>query len=515
MFRSFDENFQLGIDCVAALGASKRVVYGWHMTPRGVPVSLGFSTPDGRACRICHISRHARADVVPEDPGAATVGGFSIIVALPHAARGLIMTVTAGDEVASVNLDAPATTDLFAANEVRDWGVTFDLLRECIGQPELLPLLQYQYRPFGAFAGWMAHLPVVQGEAENFGIVAQVACSCSPAGEVALDLRFIGRSRSTVRIDAVAIARLRSDDGGPDEISLMPFHDVLTRHVPGASAFYGRMQWEHVARLRGVDLLVQITFDDERVWLRCQPRVESVPAFLDMLSSALAGQTGQTTLIADVAERRIALVTALIEAEQERAAGTPSFPMLELPELALVGVEDVSACRLLHLLAPELESGASRLMVLGEAAETAAQIFNRRGRLSAVVAREGGAILARVAEVGPTNLVAVDVPSLAAAAIEGGVSGLLRQVRVGGLAYLLLLHSLAGPTRALGETLTRYGAMLRDPNLPWLPVAHDWRTSLAAELVNEHLEVIWRDVLAVSSSGVSPEPALTVLEIEA
>jgi len=515
MFRSFGENFQLGVDCVASLSHAKQIVYGWHMTPRGVPVSITFSTPDGRACRVCHISRHARTDVVPEDPGAATVGGFSIIVALPHAARGLIMTVAAGDEIASASLDAPATTDLFAANEARDWGVTFDLLKESIGQPELLPLLQYQYRPFGAFAGWMAHLPVVQGEAENFGIVARVACSCSPAGEVALDLRFIGRSRGTVRIEAVAIARLSSDDGGPDEIALMPFHDVLTRHIPAASAFYGRMQWDHVARLRGLDLLVQVTFDDQRVWLRCQPRVDPVPAFLDMLGSALAGQAGQPTLLGEVAGRRGALVTALIEAERERAAAAASAPRQDLPELALVGVDDASSCRLLHLLAPELEACGTRLMLLGEAAEAAAQIFNRRARVPAVAARGGGAILARGAEIGPANLVAVDVPSLAAAVIEGDVSGLIRRVRVGGLGYLMLLHSLAGPTMALGETLARHGALLCNPTLPWLPRTRAWRTPLAAELVNEHLEMIWREVLEASSPGGRSEPARAVLEIEA
>jgi hypothetical protein len=515
MFRSFGENFQLGIDCVAAAGNSRQVVYGWHMTPRGMPVDVSFSTPDGRACRVCHVSRHARTDVMPQDPGAATVGGFSIIVAVPHAARGLIMTIAAGDEFASVNLDTPATTDLFAANETRDWGVTFSLLRECIGQPELMPLLHYQYRPFGAFAGWMAHLPVVQGEAEHIGIVARVACTSSPAGEVALDLQFIGRSRGTVGIDAVAIARLRSDDGGPDEIALMPFHDALARHVPAASTFYGRLGWEHVARLRGLDLIVQITFDDERIWLRCQPRVEPVPGFLDALAAAVAGQTGETSLLSDVIERRTALVTALIEAEQDRAARMAATPSLDHPELALVGVDDAPACRLLHLLAPELEASVTRIMLLGEAAEPAAQTFNRRGLLPAVVVREAGAILTRVAEIGPANLVAVDVPALAVAAIEGSVPALLRRARVGGLGYLLLLHALAGPTRALGDSLARYSTQLGNPDQPWLPVAHDWQSALAAELVNAHLEAIWQQVTEPSSQAGSPGPAAAPLEIEA
>lgn len=492
MFSSFGESFQLGVDCVAAIGEGRYVVFGWHMTPRGLPVEISFAAPDGRVGRVEYISRHARPDVTPQDPGAAVVGGFSLVVMAPHAARGLVLRITAGDASGQAELADPALADLLRATEQRDWGVNFGMLRDCMERPDILPLLHYQYRPFGAFAGWMALLPLIQGKGKgkNISIVAHVAAAISPAGEVALDLRFIGRSRGTVGVEVLAIASLRSDDGGPDHMALLPLHDVVTRHLPGASAFYARMDWADVPRLRGVDLVVQVTFDAERVCLRCQPEAETVPGFLDMLGAATANQRGGQTLLREVIQKRSILAQALLQADQERGADKRAAP--ERPELALVGVDDAWATRLLHLLAPELEASASAIMLLGPAAEVAEQMFTRRGRIPAMIAPDPGAMLSQAEAVGADNVITLDIPSLAAASIEGDLARLLRNGRGGGMRRLLVLHCLAGPTASLGESFARHASMTDRPDQPWLPLSIHWRNPLGAEWVTEHLEAIWR-----------------------
>lgn len=501
MFSSFGESFQLGVDCMAAIGEGRYVVFGWHMTPRGLPVEISFVAPDGRVGRVEYISRHPRPDVTPQDPGAAEVAGFSLVLVAPHAARGLVLRITAGDASGQAELADPALADLLRATELRDWGLTFGMLRECMERPDILPLLHYQYRPFGAFAGWMALLPLVQGKGKNVSIVAHAAAAISPAGEVALDLRFIGRSRGTVEVEVLAIASLRSDDGGPDHIALLPLHDVVTRNVPGASAFYARMDWADVPRLRGVELVVQVTFDSERVWLRCQPEPETVPGFLDMLGAATANQRGGQTLLRDVIQKRTILAQALLRADQERSADKPAASARA--ELALVGVDDAWATRLLHLLAPELEASASAIILLGSAAEAAEQIFTRRGRIPAMVASDPGAMLGRAEAVGADNVIALDMPSLAAASIEGGLGRVLRNSRGGGMRRLLLLHSLAGPTASLGESFARHASMMDRPDQPWLPISIHWRNSSGAEWVNEHLEAIWRYLLPPDPAGGS------------
>ncbi len=487
MFSSFGESFQLGVDCMAAIGEGRYIVFGWHMTPRGLPVEISFAAPDGRVGRVEYISRHPRLDVTPQDPGAEVVAGFSLVVVAPHAARGLVLRITAGDASGEADLADPALADLLRATAQRDWGVNFAMMRACMERPDILPLLHYQYRPFGAFAEWMALLPLLQGQGENISIVTHAAAATSPAGEVALDLRFIGRSRGTVGVEVLAIASLHSDDGGPDHTALLPLHDVVTRHVPGASAFYARMDWADVPRLRGLDLVVQVTFDSERVWLRCQPEPETVPGFLDMLGAATANQRGGQTLLREAIEKRTTLAQALLQADQERVADRRAAP--ERAELALVGVDDAWATRLLHLLAPELEASASAIMLLGPAAEVAEQIFTRRGRVPAMIASHPGAILSRAEAVGADNIIALDIPSLAAASIQGDLARLLRNSRGGGMRRLLLLHSLAGPTASLGESFARHASMM---DRPWLPISIHWRNSLGAEWVNEHLEAIWR-----------------------
>jgi hypothetical protein len=510
MFSSFGESFQLGVDCVAALDEGRYIIFGWHMTPRGYPAELSFAARDGRMGRVEYISRHARPDVIPADPGAAIVGGFSLVVLAPYASRGLIMTITAGDASGHADLANASMTDLFRATEERDWGVTFGLLKECMERPDVLPLLHYQYRPFGAFAGWIARLPLIQGGGENISIVAQVAAAASPAGEVALDLRFIGRSRATVGLEVLAVTRLRSDDGGPDRIALLPLQDVVTRHIPGASALYGRFDWAHVPHLRSVDLIVQITFDAERVWLRCQPEMATVPAFLDMMSAATANHQGGNALLQAAMDRRASLAQALLQAEHDRgadeAAGTETPG---LPELALIGVDDEGAARLLHLLAPELEANSSAILLQGAAAEMAGQMFLRRGKVPVTVALEPGAVLSQADVIGTARIIAVDVPSLAAASIEGNLAGFLGNRRRGGMGRLLLLHSLAGPTASLGESLTRHARMMDNPDQPWFPIAVNWKTSLGAEWVNEHLEAIWRYAPATLPAPSETQPGET------
>lgn len=491
MFLAFSDNFQLGVDCAAALGADRQVVFGWHMAPRGVPVELGFTTADGRICRVEYISRHLRPDVVPQDPGAAVVVGFSLVLSVPPRSRGLLMTVGCGEQSGRANLTDPAIkTDLFRATLDRDWSVTFGLLAECRDHPDHLPLLTYQYRPFGIFASWVAQLPLIQGQNRDIGPVTEIIASSSPAGEVFIDLRFIGRSAATPVVQVVAAARLRSTDGGPDDVRLLPLVDCSLLHLPGSSAFYGRLEWEQVDRLRNLDVLVQINFDAERVWLRCQPRQDSVPAFLDAVGAAPAGRLRQSLLRDVMARRQEFFLT-------QPPAGFPvgeDAPPVEpaLPALAIIGVDDAAAVRLIHLVAAELEAAAASLIFAGVAAEAAAQIFVRRGRIPVEIVLEIEALFDNAALATPGKLAILFPAGLARAVISRDVKLLVRRSCEAGLNRLMGLHRLAGPTKSLGDSLARQMELMESPHSAWDPVDHPWSSMLGAELVNEHLETIWR-----------------------
>lgn len=492
MFVSFGDDLQLGVDCAAVQGVDRHIVFGWHMAPRGLPVELGFSTADGRFCRIEHISRHARPDVVPQDPGAAVVVGFSLVVTAPPGTRGLVMTVGCGDQLGRADLTDPAVkTDLSLATLTRDWGTTFSLLAECRDFPDQLPLLSYQYRPFGAFVRWLALLPHIEGHGRDIGVIAEVVACFSPAGEVLIDLRYIGRSSATVEVQMVVAARLACPEGGPDKVRLLPLMDCSAVHLPGSSALYGRLEWEHVGSLRGLDLIVQVVFDAERVWLRCQARPDPVPTFLDLVGTAPAGRLGHSLLREVMAHRHAFFLT---QAATEARTGGDAPPSAEasLPALAIIGVDDTAGVRLLHLLAPALEAAGSSIILSGAAAETAAQVFIRRGSLPVEVADEVDAIVRSPALLPPGQVALLFLPHLAQAAISRDVGRLIQRSCQAGLDSLVLLHRVAGPTNSLGDSLARHALLAEDPYMSWEPVDQAWTTSLGAELVNEHLETMWR-----------------------
>ncbi|WP_424810407.1 hypothetical protein [Roseococcus sp. YIM B11640] len=489
MFISFGEGFQLGVDCIASVGAQRWLILGWHMTPRGQPVDLQFSTTDGQACRVDFLSRHPRPDVLPSDPAAAVVHGFSISIVAPEGMRGLNMAVVAGDRAGQANLtDGGANTDLFQIMTLQDWRTSFTLLRESLNRPAALPLFSYQYRPYGAFATWIAQMPLVQGVAHHMGVAERITASCSPAGEVALDFRFVGRSRGTVEIDVVAIARLRAEDDGPDEIVPLPLQDGMVSRSPGSLAYYGRIDWDYVPRLSAIELVAEITFDSERLWVRCHPREDTVPGFLDTLAAAPAGNAGHAMLRAVLDQRRLTF-------EALAATEVPGLPANDadegLAELALIGVDSLAAVRLLHLLVPEIERAASSILFMGEAAPAAADIFARRG-MPVEIATSPGVVLERAAVLGSGRLIALDLPRLARAAIEGNVAELLATSRGAALARLFVLHAAAGRSTALGDSLAQFVSLAEDPSLPWDPVNREWSSAFGAELVNDHIETMWR-----------------------
>jgi hypothetical protein len=505
-----DDTLQLGLDCVAMLSPTRAAVYGWAMTPRGVGTDLAVLAGLEGECPIAYCSFHPRKDVVPADPRAAEVNGFTLLVEVPEDAAALDLTLAAGALLLRADMfDARVQTDLFKATADRGWEVTFALLRDLLATPALTPLLRYQGRPFGAFAEWLARVPVVRGRAQGMQSFAEVEALAAPSGEVLAMLRAPGLLPRDAGVDAIALGWLRAGDGLA-EPALLPLADLHAARLPAALGCYARLSPAVLDRLQGVELLVQAApRPGETVWLRFQPASVTVPDLLDgacrtipehlALPVEAAGAVGLEMLRQVIGRREAAFgptLRALAAPEPAQASG--------LPRLALVlGVDDPAAARLFHVAAHEFERRCDTVLVMGTAAEDAVQAFARRGRIATLAGVAAAEALREAA--GRAGVLAMEASAFAEAVIAGRPGDAFAQpLSPGDTARLLSLHAVAGCATSLTDSLQRLLRARREgvADSRFRPVQRPWSNRHAGEAINAHLQRLW-----ATGTTAAPEPA--------
>lgn len=515
MFVYVDDTLQLGLDCVAALSPRRWIAYGWAMTPRAVGTELAISAGAEGDCAIEYCSFHPRPDVVPADARRAAVNGFALVFAVPEEAGPLTFTLMAGDEVVRADLRDPGIdTNLAKATAERDWRAPFVLLQDCAANPALAQMLQFQHRPFGAFADWLAGLPAVRGKALEFGSIAEVEALASPAGEVMITLRGAQPMPRDATLEAALIGYLHGEDGGPPEIATVPIADWHSAALPTSLVGYARLDPAWLDRLQAIELVLQAQIGpEERIWLRAQPRATAIPEFLDSACRRLpmmaipveAGGSAALGLLRQVIARREAAFAPALAALAETGAeaGTPAEGA---PRLALIlGADDPTASRLFHVTAGEIERRCDTLLVMGEAADDVAQVFLRRGRVDVVVGPEAAQAL-REAGV-RSGVVALDAARYAEAVAAGRPQDAFgRALTAADVARLLTLHAVGGCGTALSDSLSRLLRLRRAGagEAAFGPVPHAWSSHHVADLVNDHLARLWGTGRQAASHAEQP-----------
>lgn len=518
MFVYLDETLQLALDCVAMVTPRRGIAYGWAMTPRGVGTELSVSAGGEGDCAIEHCSFHPRPDVIPSDPRRAAVNGFTLVFELPEDPRELVLTLAAGDALLRADMrDGSIEANLFKATAERTWRVTFGLMQESAGNPALASLLRYQGRPFGAFADWMARLPVVRGRAENFGQMAEVETLAAPSGEVLVMLRAAAALPREAEVAAAVIGWLRGEAGALPEPVLLPLADWHGSRLPAALGGYARLEPAVLDRLQSLELIVHAEpRAGEEVWLRCQPNPATVPELLDAacrttatalaLPVEAAASAGLELLRQVIARREAAFAPMLGALSAPAPAGEPGAG--HLPRLALIlGADDPAAGRLFHVTAELFERRCDTVLVMGAAADDVAQAFARRGRVEVMVGVEAAQALREAA--GRAGILAVDAAGFAeAVAANAPEEAFSRPLDAGEVARLLALHAVAGCAPALADSLQRLLRARRPQGAEtrFAPVQRSWSNRHAAELVNAHLQRLWS--AGVASARTLPEPAL-------
>jgi hypothetical protein len=508
VFIHHDDTLQLALDCVAMLGKGRGIAYGWAMTPRGVATRLGVAAGRDAECAIDHCSFHQRPDVVPQDPRRAVVNGFTLVFDTPEDPRELVLTLAAGDRAIRADLrDTRINPDLAKATADRNWRVTFGLMLDAAGTPAMASLLRYQDRPFGAFAEWVARLPVVRGKVRDFGKLPEVEAGTTGAGEALVMLRAAAALPPEAEVTAAVVCWLRGEaDALPEPILVRPA-DWHAARLPAALAGYARVDPGLLDRLQSIELLVRAELrGGEEVWVRIQPTPGTVPDLLDMAGRTTAGTiampleattaAGLDLLRQVVARREAAFGPTLAALSGPAATDAPA----KLPRLGLIlGVDDPAAARMFHVTAAAFEARCDTLLVMGSAADDVAEAFLRRGKVRVMVGVEAAQTLREAA--GRAGIVAVDAAAFAEAVIAGDPDGAFAHpLDAADVARLLALHATAGCAPALADSLQRLLRARRMGDARFTPVQRAWPNRHAAEIANAHLQRLW----ATGSHGGSP-----------
>ncbi len=494
------------------LGEGRGIVYGWAMTPRGVATRLGVTAGYDADCVIEHCSFHPRPDVTPPDSAGAQVHGFTLIFEAPEDPHGLALTLAAGERDLRADLDDPRIdTGLVSATARHHSDVTLRLMREAAGTPAMASLLRHEGKPFGAFAEWVAGLPLLGGSLRDFGALAEVEATTTAAGEALVMLRAPTALPPEAHIEAALVCWLHGDDHAlPEPIPVAPVDSHAAR-LPAALGFYARIDPGLLARLVGLELILHAEIrPGEEVWARIQPSPGTVPDLLDMASRTTATKlalpleataTAGLDLLRQVVARREAAFAPTLAA---LAAPAVPRPPGKLPRLALiVGADDPAAARMFHVTAAAFEARCDTLLVMGSAADDVAETFRRRGKLRVLAGVEAAQTLREAA--GCTGIVAVDAAAFAEAVIAGDPdAAFATPLDPADVARLLALHAAAGCAPALADSLQRLLRARHGADARFTPVQRAWSNRHAADIANAHLQRLW----ASGSAGELREPAL-------
>jgi hypothetical protein len=509
VFVRFDDTRQLGLDCFARLAPRRGIAFGWTMVPRGVEGRIDVTAGAEAACRMLHASFHERPDVAVADPRACAVRGFTLVFELPEPMpAGLTLALTAGDaRIPADLLSAEVERSLAKATAARRWPINAALLRDAAREPELAPMMTHQDRPFGAFADWLAAMPVVRGRATNQGRIAEAEALQTASGELLVMLRADGPLPPEARLDAAVFGWVRARPGAAAEPRLLELADWHAARLPTALAAYCRLGGPLADRLQAVEIVVQAELEPgEALRLRCHPAPAGIPHLLDAASRATAaslsvpveaaGSAG-LALLREVIARREAAFAPMIEAFGRMAAAPPAAR----PRTALLlGADEPEAARLCHVTAPLFARHCDRLLVLGAAADDVAQAFAAVARPEVLVGEAALGALRLAAGAG--GVLALEAAGLAAAVIADDPDAAFTEALGGAeLARLLALHAVGGCAPALADSLQRL-LHARRPGAAgrrFAPLARSWSSRHAAEPVHAHLERLW-----ASATGPSP-----------
>jgi hypothetical protein len=507
-----DDTLQLALDCVAMLGKCRGIAYGWAMTPRGVSTRLAITAGHGGDCAIEHCSFHRSPDVVPPDPNSTVVNGFTVIFEAPEDLHRLALTLTAGHDAIRAELHDPRIpTDLGGKTADRTARLNLRLMLDAAGTPAIASLLRHGGRPFGAFADWVARLPLVQGRIRDFGALPEVEAGSTAAGEALVMLRTAAALPPEASIEAAMVCWLRAEAHAPPEPILVRPVDWHAARLPAALGFYARLDPGLLDRLQAVELILRAeTRPGEEVWARVQPTPGTVPDLLDMASRTTAAtialpleapRTAGLELLRQLVARREAAFGPTLAA---LAARSPSAPPGKLPRLALIlGVDDPAAARMFHVTAAAFEARCDTLLVMGAVADDVAEAFRRRGKLRVLVGVEAAQTLREAA--GCAGIVAVDAVAFAEAVIAGDPdAAFAAPLDPGDVARLLALHAAAGCAPALADSLQRLLRARRGAEARFTPVQRAWSNRHAADIANAHLQRLWSS----AGTGTVREPAL-------
>lgn len=515
MFVRLEDYVQLGLDCVALTGPGRGLAYGWAMTPRGVGTELVVDAgPDG-TCAVEYCSFHPRPEILPADPRAALVSGFTIAFETPEAPRELSLTLTLADGRAlrADLFDPRIEANLAKATADRAWRITHGVMQDCAGNPAMAGLLRYQGRPFGAFADWIARLPLLRGRTGEQGRFAEIEAVSTAAGEILVMLRAAAAMPAEATLRASMIGWLRAAPDALPEPMLVPLADWHVQRLPAALAGYGRVEPGLLDRLQALEAILLVEPQPgEEMWLRCQPAAGTVPDLLDAASRTIAGTialpveaaaTAGLDLLRQIATRREAAFGPTLAA---LAAPAATVGAQRLPRLGLIlGADDPAAGRLFHVTADAFERRCDTVLVMGAAADEVAQALARRGKLRVMVGVEAAQALRDAA--GRAGIVAVEAAAFAEAVIAGTPDAAFAQpLEAADVARLLALHAAAGCAPALGDSLQRLLRARRDPGARFTPVQRPWRNRHAAEAANAHLQRLWAS--GGAGAAAAPEPAL-------
>lgn len=489
----FGEGARLGLDCVATLPDGQALLLGWARAEAGAELVLeaGEDQP-ADASLIAHASFHPRPDLnaAGDNP---PLGFLLLATQLPPACRLLLRS---GRHVTALEVSEDAG-DLTSALGTLPMEAGFTLLRDCAALPGLAPLLTRLPHPLGIFADWLTRLNPVRGKIpQNEPGLEEAESLLSLSGEVMVVIR--GRAAFPPHAEMEALPfGLRTDATGRATAVSLPMRDWQVTVLPQAIIGHGHIDPGWADRLSVLDLAVRVQAWDSH-WLRCRPRATTVPdlldavcrttPFADTMPSAGAAALDQLRLL--VARREAHFTPLLATLAAQRAAPDAAG---HLPRLGLVlGADDPLAARLFQVTAAEFEGRCDRLLVMGEAAEDVAQVFQRRGRLPVAVG--AAAVEALRTAAGRSGVLAVEAPRYAEAVARGRPGeAFSRPLGATDLVRLLALHGAAGCDPAISDTLARLLRLsrLRPGEPAFLPANQGWSSPHAAEVVNAHLARLW------------------------
>jgi hypothetical protein len=455
---------RLNLDCVAMVEPRVALLIGWALTPRGAPSELAVED-HGQPLDIAHVSFHPRPDLQPPDAGMASASGFVMLVrGLPEGMRAELV-LRCGPTSMSLDLAGPAVArDPLATIAGLSWAVALGLFQDVATMAALGPLLGWQGRRGGIFAEWLGRLPLIAGRAAPFGALAEATALASPAGDVLLRFALPGLPASQPMAACIALM---------DHAAQVPGESLGFARA-GQAAVWLRLPAPPLGGAARVDLVVNLDLlPGQPLWMRVQPRLVPATLLLTALAEAAGGLGHDVPApLADILARREAAFLPRLRAT------APVPPPGGKPALLLLGLDDPQAVRLLQAEAARLEARFSEALLLGEAAEAAARMLARRGRLPVRVGAEARAALAGPL---PGGALPLDMLDFAEAVIAGTPDAAFgARLDEAQLARRLALHGMVGAELAPGAVLAGD------------PPAIEPGADQAGIAIGRHLRALWQ-----------------------